>query len=82
MIVDQAVVGGRTGTFYVSFAPLDSDVSPQDNFTNYEDRLVANASFSYSIRSNTAGCYYYDEELEKLSSEGCLVSHECYGVNL
>lgn len=82
MIVDQAVVAGRTGTFYVGLAPLKAGSSGLNETERFEEQLVANATFSYAIRSNTAGCYYYDEKLEVLSSEGCLVSrptpHETY----
>lgn len=71
--MDQTVIAGRTGMFYISLAPLQIGISALDENSDYRQHLVANASFYYSIRTSTAGCYYYDEKSQAMSSEGCLV---------
>ncbi|XP_067929649.1 uncharacterized protein [Watersipora subatra] len=73
--LDETVVKGRMGIFYVSFAPLKLSASNLsiDNITDYRKVLESNASYSYSIHSNTVGCYFFDEEAMAISSKGCTV---------
>ena len=71
--IDESVVRGRTGTFYISFAPVDRSTYTE-SLTNFTQMLVANASYYYNIKTNTIGCYYFDEGTSSLSSQGCIVS--------
>ena len=72
--ISQDVIDGRQGTFYIGFAPLRPDVEPPVDVS--EDILEPNATFSYSIRSSTAGCYYMVGGTGAMSSSGCTVSHQ------
>ena len=73
-MIDQDVIEGRTGTFYVSFAPLQLGIASLDDTEDYRSLLEPNATFSYSVRSSTVGCYWFNEETSLMSSEGCTVS--------
>ena len=81
--VDQSIVNGRVGTFYVSFSPLQPGMNALvDNVSDYGDILEPNATYSYSIRSNTIGCYFFDEQTSSMSTDGCTVGHLHYATEL
>lgn len=74
IMMDENVIEGRTGTFYVSFAPLQLGFTSINETDDYRSILEPNATFAYSVRSSTVGCYWFNEETTEMTTEGCKVS--------